>query len=281
MEAPRSANLEEQFQQLLQMLEENPDVRATLRLILMYGQRHPRGTVLPLDWQLVADSLVELLDARLTQQPTCSLVLSGGKTPETLYLLLATCHYQSRLDWSRVHLFWGDERYVPHDDPRSNYSLAYTAWLSKAPIPPENIHPMPTHYPNPDDAARAYEAELRAHFGAEAPFPVFDLVLLGLGDDGHIASLFPGDPVLEETTRWVVPSRAPVAPPQRLTLTLPVLNASPRIWFLVSGDAKRAAIEQLFSGAECTLPAARIHPRMERFWWLSDSLYAVVSALKG
>lgn len=279
MEAPHSTDPQERFQQLLREVQENPDMRVALRLILMYGQYHPRGVVLPLDWQLVADSLVELLNARLTQQPTCSLVLSGGKTPETLYLLLATRHYQSRLDWSRVHLFWGDERYVPHDDPRSNYYLAYTAWLSKSPIPRENIHPMPTHYADPDDAARAYEAELRAHFGHETPYPSFDLVLLGMGDDGHIASLFPGDPALEETARWVVPSCATVAPHQRLTLTLPVLNASPRIWFLVSGDAKRAAIEQLFSGTECTLPAARISPSVERLWWLSDSLYAVVNSL--
>ncbi|OYT71168.1 MAG: 6-phosphogluconolactonase [Armatimonadetes bacterium CP1_7O] len=279
METQRAENADEQFQQLLQMLEEAPDLRVVLRLIIRHGQRHPRGTILPLDWQLVADALVELLEARLTQQPTCSLALSGGKTPETLYLLLATRHYQSRLDWSRVHLFWGDERYVPHEDPRSNYFLAYTAWLSKAPIPRENIHPMPTHYPNPEDAARAYEAELHAYFGAEAPVPVFDLVLLGMGDDGHIASLFPGDPALEETTRWVVPSRAPVAPHQRLTLTLPVLNAAPRVWFLVAGDAKRAAIEQLFSETECALPAARISPSVERFWWLSDSLYAVVKSL--
>jgi 6-phosphogluconolactonase len=276
MEARRTAESEEQFQQLLQFLEEHPDAQVMLRLVLMYGQRHPRGTVLQLDWQLVADSLVELLNARLEKHSTCSLVLSGGKTPEALYLLLGTRHYQSLLDWSRVHLFWGDERYVPHDDPRSNYYLAHAAWLSKANIPRENIHPMPTHYPNPDDAARAYEAELRTHFGEEAPFPSFDLVLLGLGDDGHIASLFPGDLAMEETTRWVVPSRAPVEPYQRLTLTLPVLNATPRIWFLVAGDAKRAAIEQLFSAEECDLPAARIRPSTERFWWLSDSLYDVV-----
>lgn len=269
---------EQWFQQLLQKLEENPDDKVILRLILMYGRRHERGTVLRLDWQLLADALVDLLYARLKKHPTCSLVLSGGKTPETLYLLLATRHYQRALDWTRVHLFWGDERYVPHDDPRSNYYLAHEAWLRKTDIPRENIHPMPTHYADPDEAARAYEAELRAHFGADAPFPQFDLVLLGLGDDGHIASLFPGDPALDETTRWVVPSRAPAEPRQRLTLTLPVLNATPRLWFLVSGESKRSAIEQLFGSEASRLPAAQITPEVERLWWLSEELYPIAAA---
>ena len=266
------------FQQLLQQLEENPDDRVVLRLILLYGRRHKRGTILRLEWPLLVDSLVNLLSARLKKNPTCSLVLSGGKTPETLYLLLGTRHYQSTLDWTRVHLFWGDERYVPHDDPRSNYYLAHEAWLRKSNIPRENIHPMPTHYPDPDDAARAYEAELRAHFGAEVPFPSFDLVLLGVGDDGHIASLFPGEPTLDEATRWVVPSRAPTEPRQRLTLTLPVLNATRRVWFLVSGESKRSAIEQLFDTETPNLPAARITPHIERLWWLSEELYAIAAA---
>ncbi|MCS6923663.1 MAG: 6-phosphogluconolactonase, partial [Fimbriimonadales bacterium] len=188
---------EPKVQELLQVLERYPDARVILRLILLYGRQHARGTVLKLEWGRVADSLVALLNALLQRHPTCSVVLSGGKTPEALYLLLATRHYQRALDWTRVHLFWGDERYVPHDDPRSNYHLAYEAWLRKAPIPPENLHPMPTHYSDPEEAARAYEAELRAHFGDAPPYPPFDLILLGLGDDGHIASLFPGDPALQ------------------------------------------------------------------------------------
>lgn len=265
------------FQQFLQQLEEHPDDKVILRLVLMYGRIHQRGAVLRLEWPLLADSLVDLLRARLEKNPTCSLVLSGGKTPETLYQVLGSHRYQSVLDWGRVHLFWGDERYVPHDDPRSNYYVAYEAWLHKSDIPRENIHPMPTHYPDPEDAARAYEAELRAYFGADAPFPAFDLVLLGMGDDGHIASLFPGDPALEEASRWVVPSRAPTEPRQRLTLTLPVLNATPHIWFLVSGESKRAAIEQLFSAAASNLPAAQIAPEVERLWWLSEELYAVAA----
>ncbi|MCS7300436.1 MAG: 6-phosphogluconolactonase [Fimbriimonadales bacterium] len=272
--------MDEREQQLLNdvlaFLERQPEARVTLRLILSYGARHRRGTVLLLDWGRVADSLARLLEIRLQHQPTCSLLLSGGKTPEALYLLLGARYYQNALDWTRVHLFWGDERYVPHDDPRSNYHLAHEAWLRKANIPRENIHPMPTHYPNPDEAARAYEAELRAYFGAEAAFPHFDLALLGLGDDGHIASLFAGDPALDETTRWVVPSCAPVEPRQRLTLTLPVLNAAPRVWLLVSGESKRPVLEQLFREDAPDLPAARLTPSVTRFWWLSDDLYTAV-----
>ncbi|MCX7924322.1 MAG: 6-phosphogluconolactonase [Fimbriimonadales bacterium] len=266
------------FQEIVQWLEANPEAKVSLRLILYYGQRCKRGTLLRLNWSRVADSMTELLAGLLTKQPTCSVALSGGKTPETLYLLLASRHYQNALDWTRVHLFWGDERYVPHDDLRSNYRMAYEAWLYKASFPPENIHPMPTHYADPEEAARAYESELRAYFGEDAPLPQFDLVLLGLGDDGHIASLFPGDPALEETTRWVVPSRAPVEPHQRLTLTLPVLNAAPRIWFLVSGASKRPVIAQLFHAENADFPAARITPGAERFWWLSEELYAAALA---
>ncbi|GIV10586.1 MAG: 6-phosphogluconolactonase [Fimbriimonadales bacterium] len=270
--------LEQQLQQILQKLANQPDAKVLLRLYLMYGQYTSRGAVLLLDWGRVADALTDYLRARLQIQPTCSLLLSGGKTPETLYLLLSARHYQNALDWTRVHLFWGDERYVPHDDPRSNYHLAHETWLRKAKIPTENIHPMPTHYADPEEAARAYEDELRRYFGHQTTLPQFDLILLGLGDDGHIASLFPNEPALEETTRWVVPSTAPVEPRQRLTLTLPVLNASPRIWFLVSGEQKRPAIEQIFLSEASDLPAARISSARERFWWLSQELYAIVSA---
>ncbi len=263
------------IEQLKQQLAKNPDVEVLMRLLLLYGQITPRGTAFELDWERVADGLSEYLRGRLHKQPTCSLVLSGGRTPEPLYLLLATRRYRNALDWSRVHLFWGDERYVPHDDPQSNYYLAYETWLRRVNLPEENIHPMPTHYADPDEAARAYERELRRYFGAEASHPMFDLVLLGVGDDGHIASLFPQSPTLDETERWVVPSLAPTEPRQRLTLTLPALNAARSIWFLVSGERKRAAIEQLFLQLETDLPAGRIEGSWLRFWWLSPELYAV------
>ncbi|MCS7208825.1 MAG: 6-phosphogluconolactonase [Fimbriimonadales bacterium] len=267
----------ERFRELLQVLESRPTARMLLRYILLYGRRHARGVVFRLDWGQVADALVDFCDAVLKEQPCCRIALSGGKTPEALYLLLATRHYQRALDWTRIHLFWGDERYVPHDDPRSNYGFAYENWLRKASIPPENIHPMPTHYADPDEAARAYEATLRAHFSDAEPFPRFELVFLGLGADGHVASLFAGDPALEESARWVMPSRAPSEPSQRLTLTLPVLNAASCIWFLVSSASKRPVIEQLFCVDPAPpLPAAQVCPGVSRFWWLSEELYAAI-----
>ncbi|MDM7461411.1 MAG: 6-phosphogluconolactonase, partial [bacterium] len=263
------------IEQLEQRLAKNPDFKELMFQLLFYGRLAPRGTVLVLNWERVAYRLTAYLRGRLHKQPTCSLVLSGGKTPEPLYLLLATRRYRNALDWSRVHLFWGDERYVPHDDPQSNFYLAYETWLRRVNLPEENIHPMPTHYADPDEAARAYERELRRYFGSEASVPIFDLVLLGVGDDGHIASLFPQSPALDETERWVVPSLAPTEPRQRLTLTLPALNATCSIWFLVSGKRKRAAIEQLFLQSETDLPAGRIEGNWLRFWWLSPELYAV------
>ncbi|MFN4033885.1 MAG: 6-phosphogluconolactonase [Fimbriimonadales bacterium] len=263
------------IEQVKQLLAKNPDVKVLMRLLLLYGELASHSTVLELDWERVADGLTEYLRGRLHKQPTCSLLLSGGKTPEPLYLLLAARRYRNALDWSRVHLFWGDERYVPHDDPQSNYYFAYETWLRKANLPEANIHPMPTHYADPDEAARAYESELRRYFGAEATLPMFDLVLLGVGDDGHIASLFPNSTALEETERWVVPSLAPTEPRQRLTVTLPALNAARPVWFLVSGERKRAVIEQLFLQPETNLPAKRIEAHWQRFWWLSPELYAV------
>ena len=259
---------------LLGWLDEHPDQKVLFRLMFLYGRVHKWGTVFYLNYPRVADYLLEFCAEAIRLRGVCNLVLSGGSTPLTLYRILAGRCIRPTVNWHKVHLFWGDERYVPHDDPRSNFGQAFAVWLRDAPIPRENIHPMPTHYADPDAAARAYEATLRAHFGDSLPYPAFDLVLLGLGDDGHIASLFPGDPALEETERWVVPSRAPAEPRQRLTLTLPVLQANP-IWFLVAGASKAPIIEQIFAETpDPTLPIAMLGENRMHFWWLSDDLYA-------
>lgn len=264
---------EAQAQWVLDWLHAHPDQRLLLRLMFRWGRAHAWGTVLPLDYARAADSLVEFCAAAIQQRGVCNLVLSGGKTPEPLYRALAERSDHPSIDWHRVHLFWGDERYVPHDDPRSNFRLAYEVWLRHAPIPHENWHPMPTREADPDAAARAYEATLRAHFGESVQYPSFDLVLLGLGDDGHIASLFPGASALDETQRWVVASHAPVEPRQRLTLTLPVLQAN-RLWFLVAGESKVSMIEPLFGGTvDPALPITRLGANLRHFWWLSEELY--------
>ncbi|HEV3499095.1 MAG TPA: 6-phosphogluconolactonase, partial [Bradyrhizobium sp.] len=136
-----------------------------------------------------------------------SVCLSGGSTPRLMYERLATPAIASRFPWPRVHWFWGDERFVPHDDPASNYRMAREALLSRVPIPGGNIHPIPTEGVSPEQAAEAYEATLKRYHGSDilAPDrPLFDVTLLGIGDNGHTASLFPGQPALRETRRWAV-----------------------------------------------------------------------------
>jgi len=202
-----------------------------------------------------------------------TLALSGGSTPQRFYEILSGEPYRSRIDWRRVFLFWGDERCVAPDHRHSNFRLARERLLDRVPVPAENCFPMPGELP-PEEGARRYEGNLRRFFGVSAQaagLPSFDLVLLGLGADGHIASLFPGSPLLEEKRRWVAPAFPPAGTEPavpRLTLTLPVLNRAERIFFLVSGRAKeKAAVAVLSGGSSC--PAALVAPRRECRWFLS------------
>jgi 6-phosphogluconolactonase len=200
------------------------------------------------------------------------IALSGGSTPKRLYELLAT-EYRDRIDWQRIHLFWGDERYVPHDDPQSNFRMVRESLLSHVPVPLQNIYPVPTHFIHPENAARAYEGVLRNFFGGSAP--QFDLILLGIGADGHTASLFPGTAALNETERWVVPVEAPppFAPPQRLSFTFPLINQAKNIFFLVSGSDKRDVLQAILRKPEISrlkYPAAMPSPK-GRVIWFTDT----------
>jgi 6-phosphogluconolactonase len=159
--------------------------------------------------QAAARALVDRVRASVESDGRCALALSGGTTPRALYRLLAE-EYASRVPWSQVDLFWGDERYVPPDDPRSNYRMVKEALLDRSPIPMKNVHPMSTAYPDPEDAARAYEELFAQRFAGR--WPRFDLILLGLAADGHIASLFPASPALEARDRRVVAVRASIDP---------------------------------------------------------------------
>jgi 6-phosphogluconolactonase len=179
--------------------------------------------------------------------------LTGGSTPQHTYRLLATPEYRDRIDWSRWDVFYGDERRVPLDDERSNHHSACVALLDHVPVARERIHPLTD--------ADQYEALLRAYFG-EAP--AFDLLLLGMGDDGHTASLFPGSVALLEDERWVIAPPDVVQDMSRLTLTLPALNAARRTEFLVSGEKKRGPLDRIRGGEE--LPAGRV----EHAHWLVD-----------
>ena len=197
-----------------------------------------------------------------------TLALSGGNTPRRLYARLATPPFRSRIDWPRVDVFWGDERCVPPDHPDSNYRLAYESLLSRVPIPPERIHRMRGEDPDPERAAQEYARELERVFNLDpGGRPRFDLILLGLGADGHTASLFPGSATLNETARLAVATYAEPVKGYRLTLTLPVLNAAARVIFLVSGETKAEALRAaLNDGASPNRPASLIWPERGAFW---------------
>lgn len=188
---------------------------------------------------------VSTMEAASTARGRCSLVLSGGTTPRRLHELLAT-RFSHDVPWKQVHVFWADERYVPHDHADSNYRMARETLLDHVPCPAHNIYPMPTHHADPDAAAQEYEATLRTFFAGQPPR--FDLALLGIGDDGHTASLFPETPAMSERDRWVVAVRAPAQPPTRLTLTLPLLSGAARTCFLAAGAGKALEIERVRSG---------------------------------
>jgi 6-phosphogluconolactonase len=211
-----------------------------------------------------------LLDLAATKDGIFSIALSGGSTPKRLYQLLAGPAYLDRFPWPRTHWFWGDERFVPHDDALSNYRMVREALLSRAPIPAANIHPMPTEGLSPGAAAAAYERELKSFYGAECldpARPLFDVTLLGLGPDGHTASLFPDTAVLDERRNWVAAVIDTKSEP-RITLTYPALESSRNAAFLVAGEEKREILVRLRRG-DPTLPSSRLHP-MGRLWLFAD-----------
>jgi 6-phosphogluconolactonase len=206
----------------------------------------------------VADWMLELAAAK---EGVFAVALSGGLTPQRLYERLAGPPYRDAFPWFRTHWFWGDERFVPHGDAQSNYRMVREALLSRAPIPAINIHPIPTEGVSPKAAAFAYERELKSFYGAErldAARPLFDVTLLGLGPDGHTASLFPGTAVLAERDRWVA-AVVGVKSEARITLTYPALESSRYAAFLVVGKENRAIFGRLRRGDD-NLPAARLHP---------------------
>jgi 6-phosphogluconolactonase len=195
-----------------------------------------------------------------------TMALSGGSTPKHLYSLLASPDYNNQIPWNNVRLFWGDERCVPPDHPESNFRMAQEALLSKIKIPAENIHRMHGEQ-EPRDAAAEYEKELQIFFGLNSGMlPRFDLILLGIGEDGHTASLFPGSDALNETNDLVVAPFVAKLNSYRLTLSLPVLNNAANVWFLVTGASKADAVKKAFSGSS-DLPAAKVQPVNGRLLW--------------
>ncbi|HKM76288.1 MAG TPA: 6-phosphogluconolactonase [Candidatus Bathyarchaeia archaeon] len=199
------------------------------------------------------------------------LALAGGNTPRALYQLLAE-NYADKIDWTNVQLFWGDERYVSTSDSRSNFRMVQETLLRHVPIPTKQVHPMPTNYQDPNDAAHAYEITLRKYFHSN--WPRFNLMILGLGSDGHTASIFPGS-ISSQDKRWVVATQAPTEPKQRLTLTLPVLSNSERVFFIVTGSDKANALERTLTHdveVQCC-PAAGVYQKNAAviFWTDKDA----------
>jgi 6-phosphogluconolactonase len=219
-----------------------------------------------------ADIFVNLAPQPNGNRKPFRVALAGGTTPQALYALLAAAEYRNRVAWDRVAFFFGDERAVPPDHPDSNYRAANDALFRPLDISAKNVYRMKGEMTDLEAAAAAYERELQSAFeGARVPH--FDLIFLGMGPDGHTASLFPGSPALAECKRLVVPVMdAPKPPPRRLTLTVPVLNAGQLVLFLATGADKAQALREVLQGTASPdqYPAKHVRPGPERLAWLVD-----------
>jgi 6-phosphogluconolactonase len=222
----------------------------------------------------LAKAAAERLLARIEANPgRAAICLTGGSGPKQLYKLLATDPYRGRIPWERVHWFIGDERFVPANDPLNNMAMARGIFLDQF-APAANIHPIPTNTADASESARRYESELQSFYGAnelDPARPLFDVVLMGVGPDGHTASLFPDDPALQQTRRWVVGvAKAQVEPfVPRVTLTLPVLASCREMLFEVAGSDKRAIMTRLL--AEENLPANRARSTGDTIWLVDQA----------
>ncbi len=226
--------------------------------------------------QRALDLVLAKINAALQQQGQCTIALSGGSTPKPLYEAIAV----QQLPWKDIHVFWGDERYVPSDHPDSNQNMARQAWLDRVDIPSDNIHPIPTDANQPATAAQQYEQQIKKFFKTpQGSFPSLDIILLGMGDDGHTASLFPYTEALQVSEQLVTVGNKDGQP--RLTFTASLINQARCVIFIVSGAGKQAAIAKVFASPgihqgidrpedlDNAYPARLIHPQGE-LWWLLD-----------
>jgi len=206
----------------------------------------------------------------VTQRNLFSVAISGGSTPRDMHRLLAEEPYRSDIPWKKTHIFWADERCVPMNDPASNYGLAKKDFLEQIPIPPEQIHFMPGGFA-PEEGARKYQEEVEGFFQhMQEDFPVFDLIFLGIGKDGHTASLFLGARSPSESDRWVMAVKGGNPDVYRLTLTYDVLNGAKGVYFLVSGKEKAPIVRTVLESKEARLPAQKIQPVKGKLTWLLD-----------
>jgi 6-phosphogluconolactonase len=233
-----------------------------------------RKLIVVADASALAEAAAQRLVDRIASEARAAVCLTGGSSPEGLYRLLAQEPWRAIVPWDRVHWFMGDDRFVPQSDPLSNMGMARRLFLASVPAPRQNIHPIATEAKSPEDAARLYEDDLKRFYGAAAldpARPLFDLVLMGLGGDGHTASLFPHSPALDEKERWVVgvakAGMEPFVP--RVTLTFPALASTREMLFLVESGNKREILTRVLADEAVpdeTLPAQRAYTGGELIW---------------
>ena len=223
-------------------------------------------------FQAAAEEVIRSASDAVAKRGRFTIALSGGSTPRNLYTLIAA-NASTTLPWNQMFFFWGDERHVPPDSPDSNYRMAKESLLSKVPIPPANIFPVPAENPDAAQVAEAYEQTLRKFFAvAPGEFPRFDLILLGMGPDGHTASLFPETAALQEKSRLVVANWVEKLGGSRITFTLPLLNSARCVAFLVSGTDKAAALHEVLEGNAPAdkYPSRLVQPNEGKLIWFVD-----------
>jgi 6-phosphogluconolactonase len=227
------------------------------------------------------DQVLNIAKSAVSNKGFCTIVLAGGQTPRRTYELLSQPARAEQMPWQQIHFFWGDERWLASTHPDSNFFMAHKALFSKVHIPPQNIHQISTGHQDPETGADIYEKHLRDFFHSQPlaettrisgniSFPVFDIILLGMGTDGHTASLFPGSNFLNEHEKWVDPIEEDTGSPPvpRITLTLPVINQAKNIIFFLSGNRKIEILETILNKPDkaLTYPAAHVNPREKLIW---------------
>jgi 6-phosphogluconolactonase len=238
-------------------------------------QRYPDAESIS---RAAAEEFVRLACAAIAARGRFTVALSGGSTPRRMHQLLASPPYRDQVDWQRVEFFWGDERTVPLDHADSNYRMARETLLDAIQPPAEHVHRLPAERPDRDAAAQDYQREIARIFGVppDGLPPSFDLIFLGMGPDGHTASLFPHTAALNETVRWVVANHVPQKQTYRLTMTYPILNRAAVVCFLVAGAAKAERLAEVLEGPSkpMDLPSQQIKPVSGQLFWLVDTAAA-------
>ena len=235
------------------------------------NSKQQRDVIVAADTAALAEAAAQRLINRIARDGRSAVCLTGGSSPEGLYRLLGEAPWRGKVPWDRVHWFMGDDRFVPLTDPRSNMGIAKRLFLDRSPAPRSNVHPIPTDANYPEGAANLYADELQTFYGADKldpARPLFDLVLMGLGPDGHVASLYPQSRALDEKERWVLgvakAGWEPFVP--RVTLTFPTLASCREMLFLVDGAEKRDILHRVFAGED--LPGACVYCNADLVWLL-------------